>query len=64
METLTKDQDAGSVVEGFLQDIQFRIPLRKAISKIATAGSGIVPEKRIQANEEIFRVSQPLVSVT
>jgi hypothetical protein len=64
METLTKDQDAGSVVEGFLQDVQFRVPLRKAISNIATAGSAIIPEKRIQANEEIFRISQPLVSVT
>jgi hypothetical protein len=55
---------AGLAVEGTPLSVQSRIPLRIATSAIATAGSGIIAEKRIPATDEIFRIPQPVVAVT
>jgi hypothetical protein len=63
METLTKEQQAVPAVDS-LPGVQSRIPLRIATSDIASAGMGIVAEKRVRASEEIFRVTHPLMNVT
>jgi hypothetical protein len=63
METLTRESQAGPAVDS-LPGVQARIPLRIATSDIASAGLGIIAEKRIRASAEIFRVTQPLVNVT
>lgn len=39
------------------------VSLRKTTSKIASAGSGIVAEGTIEANQEIFRVDESLLCI-
>ena len=50
-------------VNSFLLNVESCVPLRKATAEIIPAGWGIVAEKHIQANQEIFRVKQPLMNV-
>lgn len=47
----------------YILDVDSPVPLRKTTSKIASAGSGIVAEGTIEANQEIFRVHEPLLCV-
>jgi hypothetical protein len=46
-----------------LLDVESYILLRKATSKIISAGWDIVAEKHIQINHKIFRVKQPLINI-
>jgi hypothetical protein len=47
----------------FNADVEARVPLRRVTSQTAGAGSGLVAAKRVHANEEVFRIKQPLVVV-
>jgi hypothetical protein len=63
METLLEGKHAGQTVDDSALGVESRVPLRISTSDIITAGSGILVEGQIQGNEEIFRVTQTLVTV-
>ena len=63
METLLEGKHAGQRVDDSVLGVESRVPLRISTSDIITAGSGILVEGQVQGNEEIFRVTQTLVTV-
>ena len=63
METLLEGKHAGQTVDDSVLGVESRVPLRISTSDIIPAGSGILVEGQIQGNEEIFRVTQTLVTV-
>jgi hypothetical protein len=63
METLLEAKHAGQTVDDSVLGVESRVPLRISTSDIITAGSGILVEGQIQGNEEIYRVTQTLVTV-
>lgn len=50
-------------VDGFVLNVETCVPLYRAPSTISSAGSGLVAETDIKANQEIFRLKQPLMNV-
>lgn len=63
METPAKGKDPDQTVESSYLGVESRAPLRISTSEIISAGSGLLADGKIRANEEIFRIAQPLVTV-
>ncbi len=64
METPLSTEDGGHrKADGFFFNVESRVPLRKATSAIISAESGMYAEKRIPANQEIFRIKPQLMIV-
>ena len=64
MEAIPKGEQAEQInANNSLLSVESYVPLRKVQSEIVDAGFGIITEKRIEANEDVFRIKKPLISV-